>query len=74
MQRADLLRLLRERHREIINALGVGLVTISVPLTGDLRFRVRVTEKPIPVIPRSIHVGGFEVPVEVVERTPVREL
>ena len=46
--RGDLLRLQRENHRELIEKIGLGLVSLSVPLAGDPVLRVRLLPGQVP--------------------------
>lgn len=40
--RADLTRLLRDHPRRVLDALGVGLIPVSVPIDGPPRLHVTV--------------------------------
>lgn len=77
--RGDLLRLQRENHRELIEKIGLGLVSLSVPLSGDPILRVRLLPGQVPPadLPEiRMNFGGevLYVPLAFTVGPPIRAL
>lgn len=66
----DIIQILNSKHKELIDKIGLGLVTLSVPINEQPYLKVTVLSIPENTLPEYIEVEYndilFKIPIKIV--------